>query len=123
MILNPSKNTISGNYYATIIKSELLSAIKRKRPQLQRSRVLLHYDNMSSHNSRVVSNTVKELNVELLPHPPYSPDLAICHFWLFQKLKNKLHGQKYELQQEFRCTLNRHLREMSRDDLQHVFQL
>ena len=54
MILNPLKNTISGNYYATIIKSELLSAIKRKCQQLQRSRVLLHYDNMSSHNSRVV---------------------------------------------------------------------
>ena len=32
---------------------------------------------------------MNELDIELLPHPPYSPDLGICDFWLFQNLKKK----------------------------------
>jgi len=28
-----------------------------------------------------------------MDHPPYSPELAPCDFWLFPKLKNALKGQ------------------------------
>ncbi|XP_018340261.1 PREDICTED: uncharacterized protein LOC108747353 [Trachymyrmex septentrionalis] len=31
-----------------------------------------------------------ELNFELLPHPPYSPDLAPSDYWLFADLKKML---------------------------------
>jgi hypothetical protein len=30
-----------------------------------------------------------------MDHPPYSPDLAPCNFWLFPKLKNGLKGQRF----------------------------
>jgi hypothetical protein len=30
-----------------------------------------------------------------LDYPSYSPDLAPCDFWLFLKLKNALHGQRF----------------------------
>jgi hypothetical protein len=30
-----------------------------------------------------------------MDHPLYSPDLAPCDFWLFQKLKNVLKGQRF----------------------------
>jgi hypothetical protein len=32
----------------------------------------------------------------IVPHPPYSPDLAPCDFLLFPKLKIKLKGQRFE---------------------------
>ena len=51
LILNhfvPPKTTVTGNYYATAIKSELLPAIKRKRPLLERSGILLHHNNAPS---------------------------------------------------------------------------
>ena len=57
IILNhfvPPKITVTGNYYATVIKSELLPAIKRKRPHLERSGILLLHDNAPSHSSRIV---------------------------------------------------------------------
>ena len=125
IILNyfvPPKTTVTGNFYAKVIKSELLPAIKRKRPHLERSRILLHHDNAPSHRSRIVMDTVNKLGIELLPHPPFSPDLAICVFWLFPNLKNRLRGNKYESREELRCAVNKHLREMSRDGLQHVFR-
>ena len=41
-----------------------------------------------------------ELCYELLPHPPYSPDLAPCDFFLFPNLKKSLTGQKFESNEE-----------------------
>ena len=65
-------------------------------------------------------DTVKELDIELLTHPTYSNNVAISDFWLFQNFQNRLHGQKYELREQLRSAINRHLRRMSRDGLQHV---
>jgi hypothetical protein len=36
----------------------------------------------------------------IVPHPPYSPDLAPCDFALFPKLKMKLKGQLFETQSD-----------------------
>jgi hypothetical protein len=32
----------------------------------------------------------------IVPHPSYSPDLALCDFALFPKLKMKLNGRCFE---------------------------
>jgi len=34
-------------------------------------------------------------NITTLPHPPYSPDLAPCDFFLFPKLKTHLKGYHF----------------------------
>lgn len=125
IILNhmvPPKTTITGQYYATVLKSDLYTAVKRKRPQLIQSGFILHHDNAPSHCSSIVEETIEKLGIELLPHPPYSPDLAICDFWLFPVLKDHLRGQKYESREELGVAVNKVLREMSRDGLHHVFQ-
>ena len=90
----PPKPTVTGNYHTNVIKTELSSAIKSNWPQLQISEILQRHDNAPSHSSGVVFNIVKELDIELLPRPPYSPYLGISDFWLFPNLKNRLHGQK-----------------------------
>ncbi|KAG5319861.1 NU5M oxidoreductase, partial [Acromyrmex heyeri] len=43
---------------------------------------------------------MKKLNCELLPHPPYSPDLASCDFFLFPNLKKWLGGKKFTSNEE-----------------------
>ena len=35
-----------------------------------------------------------ELHFELLPHPPYFPDLAPSDYWLFVDLKKMLQGKR-----------------------------
>jgi transposase len=35
------------------------------------------------------------LKFTVVPHPPYSPDLAPSHFWFFRKLKETLKGQHF----------------------------
>ncbi|EGI63726.1 Histone-lysine N-methyltransferase SETMAR, partial [Acromyrmex echinatior] len=41
-----------------------------------------------------------ELGYELLPNPPYSPDLVPCDFFLFPNLKKSLAGQKFQSNEE-----------------------
>jgi hypothetical protein len=35
----------------------------------------------------------------VIPHPPYSPDLAPCDFFLFPKMKMKLKGRRFDTTQ------------------------
>ena len=38
----------------------------------------------------LVTNYLTKIGIKTVLHPPYSPDLAPCDFWLFPKLKEKL---------------------------------
>jgi histone-lysine N-methyltransferase SETMAR len=39
---------------------------------------------------------IKDLNWEILDHPPYSPDLAPSDYHLFRSLQNHLNNKKFE---------------------------
>ncbi|CAH1966711.1 unnamed protein product [Acanthoscelides obtectus] len=41
-----------------------------------------------------------EENVELLDHPPYSPDLSPNDFFTFPKIKNRMRGQRFQSPEE-----------------------
>ena len=41
---------------------------------------------------KLQKKVLREFQWELLPHPPYSPDLAPSDFFLFPKLKEQLKG-------------------------------
>ena len=57
---------------------------------------MLHQDNAPVHTSRVAMDAVRECGYELLPHPPYSPDLAPSDFHLFPRLKKHLRGRRFD---------------------------
>ena len=40
----------------------------------------------------IVTDYLTKMRIKTVPHPPYSPDLAPCDFWLFPKLKEKFRG-------------------------------
>ncbi|KAA5664127.1 hypothetical protein F3G62_31250, partial [Pseudomonas aeruginosa] len=39
-------------------------------------RIILHHDNASSHIAHRTKEFLEQENIELLDHPPYSPDLS-----------------------------------------------
>jgi hypothetical protein len=57
---------------------------------------LLHHNNTSTHMSLKTTEFVTNSNMIIVPHPPYSLDLAPCDFALFPKLKMKLKRQRFE---------------------------
>jgi hypothetical protein len=46
----------------------------------------LQQDNAPAHNALYVKQFSANKNITVLEHPPYSPDLASCDFYLFQKI-------------------------------------
>ena len=67
--------SITGEYYANVIK-QLRVAIKEKRRGKLAAGVLLLHDNAPVHKSRVAQVAIHECKFKQLNHPPYSPDLA-----------------------------------------------
>ncbi|CAH1956331.1 unnamed protein product [Acanthoscelides obtectus] len=49
-------------------------------------RIILHQDNASSHTAQKIRQYLTEGNVELLDHPPYSPNLSPNDFFTFPKI-------------------------------------
>ncbi|KAG5327048.1 SETMR methyltransferase, partial [Acromyrmex heyeri] len=83
----PTDQTITGAYY--------LEAIERKRPELiNRREVVFHHDNARLHISLITRQKLRELDWEVLMHPPYSPDIAPSDYHLFRSLQNSLNDIK-----------------------------
>jgi len=60
-------------------------------------------------------------NMTVVPHPPYSPDLAPSDFFLYPKLKMKLKGRRFqteEIQAESWAVLNM----LRKNDFQERFK-
>ncbi|XP_011069255.1 PREDICTED: histone-lysine N-methyltransferase SETMAR-like [Acromyrmex echinatior] len=72
----------------------LQEAIKEKRPELiNRKGVVFHHNNARPHTSLMTCQKLRELDWEVLMHPPYSPDLAPSDYYLFRSLQNSLDGK------------------------------
>ncbi|GFX98454.1 HTH_48 domain-containing protein [Trichonephila clavipes] len=51
---------------------------------------IFHQDNAPAHSALSVKRFLAKHNIPVLEHPPYSPDLAPCDFYLFPKLLTKV---------------------------------
>lgn len=88
--------TINSKYYMALLV-RLTEEIANKRPQMKKKKVLFHQDNAPCHKSIA---TMAKLHFELLPHPPYSPDLASSDYYLFADLKRMLQGKRFGSNEE-----------------------
>ena len=86
--------TITGAYYASLLR-KLRDAIKLKRRGMLTKGVRLLQDNAPVHNSHVAQTEARSCGYEILPHPPYSPDLAPSDFHLFPTMKSFLKGKRF----------------------------
>ena len=77
----PEGSTVNQTYYTEVLK-RLRDAIRRKRPELWRNGDWFFYhDNALAHSALRTREFFAKHSVTVLPHPPYSPDLAPCDFF------------------------------------------
>ena len=50
----------------------------------------IHMDNAAPHRAKRTENALREMGINILTHPPYSPDIAPSDFWLFGRIKQSL---------------------------------
>ena len=58
----------------------------------------------------------------MLEHPPYSPDLAPCDFFLFPEIESALKRTRFESVDAVKAKATELMNKLSEDDLQHCFQ-
>ena len=91
----PHDQTTNQQVYRQILL-HLLRSVRRKRRDLwQNNSWLLHHDNASAHTAHSIRQFLAEKNITVLDHPPYSPDLAPCDFFLFPKVKGVLKETRF----------------------------
>ena len=52
------------------------------------------------------------MGIKTVPHPPYSPDVAPCDFWLFPKLR----GSRYETIEEIKEAVTKVIVMLTQED-------
>nr|AAP51092.1 transposase [Forficula auricularia] len=93
--LLPPNRTINSVVYIEQL-TKLNNAVEEKRAELtNRKGVVFHHDNARPHTSLVTRQKLLELGWDVLPHPPYSPDLAPSDYFLFRFLQNSLNGKNF----------------------------
>jgi len=104
--------TINGEYYANLLQ-RLGDEIKEQRPHVAKKKVLFHQDNAPVHTSIIAMAKINELKFELLPHAPYSPDLAPSDYFLFPNLKKWLGDKRFTNNEEVESAVNGYFEEFN----------
>lgn len=118
----PEGQTVNQKYYIdTLIK--LREKIRKKRPDSWKNDSwILHQDNAPAHNALSVKQFLADKRIPVLEHPPYSPDLAPCDFYLFPKVKSALKGRHFRSVEEVKAETAKLLKALTPEDLQHCFE-
>ncbi|CAH2087510.1 unnamed protein product [Euphydryas editha] len=91
------RRTVNREWYTTVCLPQVIAELRKSN---SKRRIILHHDNASSHSARQTTEYLKEGKVEILDHPPYSPDLSPNDFFTFPKIKKSLRGQRFQFGKE-----------------------
>ncbi|WKY12319.1 hypothetical protein Q1695_003698 [Nippostrongylus brasiliensis] len=95
--LVPTGCMVDADIFCTQLE-KMSEIVRNRRPK--RGRVLLLMDNASPHTAKSTKKKLEELGIELLPHPPYSPDLAPSDYHVFRSMQSFLAGKKFNNRDE-----------------------
>ena len=103
-LLEENQTINSGLYIEQLTRLE--EALNQKRPALvNRKGLILHHDNARPHVAKNVIQKINSFNWEILPHPPYSPDIAPSDYHLFRSLQHHLIGKKFNQKNDIKNDL------------------
>ena len=72
----PHGQMVNKQLYQEVL-ANLRDAVHRKRPELWENHTwMLHHDNALTHASLLIRSYLAKHQTSVMPHPPYSPDLA-----------------------------------------------
>lgn len=122
-LLKPGE-TITGARYRTQLM-RLSQSLKEKRPQYARrhDKVILLHDNARPHVAQPVKTYLQTVKWDVLPHPPYSPDLAPSDYHLFRSLADSLVEQHFHSYEETKNWLDTWIASKTDQFFRHGIQL
>ena len=87
----------------------LVTALREKRRRTVSTNYsnihFLHY-NARPHTANQTMQKLRTLGFNILPHPPYSPDLAPSNYYLFSAMKSAIRGKNYNNVADIQLDIN-----------------
>jgi len=91
-LLQPNTTINSEKYCYQLDRLHNILPIERP----HKNNIFLLHDNARPHTAKKTrQKIINEFGWEILPHPPYSPDLAPTDYYLFRHLSNHIRGKTY----------------------------
>ena len=72
-------------------------------------------DCQSTVAAAAVTDLLRRWKLEILEHPPYSPDMSPCYYDLFAKVKEPLRGTQYNTRGELIPAIGRSIQTVNKD--------
>lgn len=105
-LLKPSE-TITGKLYRTqLMRLSQALKIKRAHYYSRHEKIILLHDNARPHVAAPVKTYLETLKWEVLPHPPYSPDIAPSDYHLFRSMAHELYEQRFTSYEDLKNWIN-----------------
>ena len=115
----PPGQTVNHAFYKHVLER------LRKRVQRVRKDIIddwvLHHNDAPAHTALSIREFLAKKNIPVLPHPPYSPNLAPCDFYLFSKLKSKLKGHHFGMMENIQKVVTDELHTLTENDFWHCY--
>ena len=115
----PPGLTVNHAFYKDVLEW-LWKQVQRVRPDIADDWVL-HHDNAPAHTALSIPEFLAKKNIPLLPHPPYNPELALCDFYLFPKLKSKLKGHHFRMMENIQKIVTSELHTRTENDFCYCY--
>ena len=108
----PSGTTVTAAYYRQFLQ-KLRRKMHANRPDLLENGVLILHDNARPNLGKDVRELLDGYSWEVLPHPPYSPDMSPPDFDLFPKFKINMHGVFLSTLEDLSASVTRRVRQLN----------
>ena len=112
--------SVTGKFHRENVLTQLLDFYQKRRPRTGVRGIKILHDNAPAHKSTTVQQYLKESGFDVLDHPPYSPDLSPCDFWLFPR-KEMLAGHLFESRCGIGSAVYQCLQHIPREDYRAAF--
>jgi histone-lysine N-methyltransferase SETMAR len=114
------EQTVDKFYYIANCLKPVVKEVRKQRPKKGLKGMRLLHDNAKPHDNPEVFSYLKDEGLAVIPHPPYSPDLAPCDFWLNDYIKRNL--DDHEDAKSLRLAVTKLMREIPKEEYRKTFQ-
>ena len=97
------RKTVTADWSFNHCLSKVFQVWCKRRPRKGARGLLFHHDNASAHTAAVTLDFLAASDVQLVTHPPCSPDLAPCDWFLFLSVKRQSKGKQFQNAEDARA--------------------
>jgi hypothetical protein len=120
--LLPKRSKSNPQYFIAYVFSDLKTENLNFRRRMPLTTFWLNMDNSMCYNGSKVLSKFDKHHIARLPHPPYSPDLSPCDFWLFGMLKGIQEDRELHSHDEIEEAITMAWNDLTFDEIQSVFR-